>query len=210
MKFNKNTNQIIALFATALSLILALFTIVFDANRFDTNNIYFLVLISLGTGIIMFAYVLLIVKRINPKQYIYISFADADKDLAKLIETKLEEQLNNKSKYRFEFLTPEKIPYGSNISDTVKEYLDRSNIVIAIVSKDYIESSYRNKEFSEILSMNKKIIPVVIDSYESIEKLPKDVRNIKSLLLDNRENTEDLDFKLSCLAKDLVRQRMDN
>ena len=46
MKFNKNNIQIISLFISAISLVFALFTIMFDANKFDTNNIYLMTLLT--------------------------------------------------------------------------------------------------------------------------------------------------------------------
>ena len=214
MKFNKNNIQIISLFISAISLVFALFTIMFDANKFDTNNIYLMTLLTVFISCIASAMrntlkTLLIIKRVNPKQYIYMSFSSADKDMVELVTRTLEEQFKKMSKYRFEILTADTIPYGSDMRKTMQEYLQKANIMIVIVSKSYIESKWCNEEFVEISGMNKKIIPIVIDRYEYLSQLPKDISNIKALFIRESKLNEELEHQIELLAKDLVRQRKD-
>ena len=209
MKFNKNNIQIISLFISAISLVFALFTIMFDANKFDTNNIYLMTLLMVFVSYIASAYIMLIIKRVNPKQYIYMSFSSADKDMVELVTRTLEEQFKKMSKYRFEILTADTIPYGSDMRKTMQEYLQKANIMIVIVSKSYIESKWCNEEFVEISGMNKKIIPIVIDRYEYLSQLPKDISNIKALFIRESKLNEELEHQIELLAKDLVRQRKD-
>ena len=113
------------------------------------------------------------------------------------------------SKYRFEILTADTIPYGSDMRKTMQEYLQKANIMIVIVSKSYIESKWCNEEFVEISGMNKKIIPIVIDRYEYLSQLPKDISNIKALFIRESKLNEELEHQIELLAKDLVRQRKD-
>ena len=209
MKFNKNNIQIISLFISAISLVFALFTIMFGANKFDTNNIYLMTLLMVFVSYIASAYIMLIIKRVNPKQYIYMSFSSADKDMVELVTRTLEEQFKKMSKYRFEILTADTIPYGSDMRKTMQEYLQKANIMIVIVSKSYIESKWCNEEFVEISGMNKKIIPIVIDRYEYLSQLPKDISNIKALFIRESKLNEELEHQIELLAKDLVRQRKD-
>lgn len=209
MKFNKNNIQIISLFISAISLVFALFTIMFDANKFDTNNIYLMTLLTVFISCIASAYIMLIIKRVNPKQYIYMSFSSADKDMVELVTRTLEEQFKKMSKYRFEILTADTIPYGSDMRKTMQEYLQKANIMIVIVSKSYIESKWCNEEFVEISGMNKKIIPIVIDRYEYLSQLPKDISNIKALFIRESKLNKELEHQIELLAKDLVRQRKD-
>ena len=135
-----------------------------------------------------------------------MSFSSADKDMVELVTRTLEEQFKKMSKYRFEILTADTIPYGSDMRKTMQEYLQKANIMIVIVSKSYIES---NEEFVEISGMNKKIIPIVIDRYEYLSQLPKDISNIKALFIRESKLNEELEHQIELLAKDLVRQRKD-
>ncbi len=208
MKNNKNL-QIISLFATALSLIMALFTLVFDSNRFNTDNILIISLLSICTVMISLMYILLIARRVNPKQYIYISYTSADKETAQLITSTLEGELNKFSKYHYEILSADSIPYGSDIHKTVEEYLEKSTIIIVVVSENYLISSWCRSEFISTSKLNKKIIPIVVDSYQHLSELPKDISNIKALSLRECSSTDEFKRHITSLAKELVRQRQD-
>ena len=125
MKRKKNDLQTVILLATAISLITALFTILYDFSRFQTENILLMsILISVFT-IIISAYLVLIIKRVNPKQYIYISYVNADKDIVDYIASALESELSKTSKYHFEFLTATSVPYGADIHNTMTSYLEK-------------------------------------------------------------------------------------
>lgn len=205
LKKNVQSLDIISLLSTAAALIVALFTIVFDNKRINTENtILMILLVSLATTVLT-AYILLIIRRINPKHYIYISYARADKELAKDIKDVLDDQLNKLSKYRFEVLTADSIPYGANMNSTLQEYISKSNNVIVIVSEKYIMSHWCNTEFVKIEEEGKKIIPIVTDSYNDLSNLPKDISNIKALSLKDCSTREELERRLKILAKDLIR-----
>ena len=80
LKENIRSLDIISLLSAAAALIVGLFTIVFDNKRINTENtILMILLVSLATTVLT-GYILLIIRRINPKQYIYISYTRADKD----------------------------------------------------------------------------------------------------------------------------------
>lgn len=208
MKNNKNL-QITALFATALSLIMALFTLVFDSSRFNTDSILIVSVLLICTVVISLMYILLIVRRVNPKQYIYISYTSADEETANLVSATLEEQLNKFSKYHYEILSADSVPYGSDMHKTVEEYLEKAAIVIVIVSENYVTSSWCHREFISFSNRNKKIIPIVVDSYGHLSKLPKDISNIKALSLRECSSTDEFKRHITSLAKELVKQRQD-
>lgn len=206
MKNNKNL-QITALFATALSLIMALFTLVFDSSRFNTDSILIVSVLLICTVVISLMYILLIVRRVNPKQYIYISYTSADEETANLVSATLEEQLNKFSKYHYEILSADSVPYGSDMHKTVEEYLEKAAIVIVIVSENYVTSSWCHREFMSFSNRNKKIIPIVVDSYRHLSRLPKDISNIKALSLRECTSTDEFKRQITSLAKELVKQR---
>lgn len=205
----KNEMQILSLLVAAFSLIIGLFTIVYDTNRFDTENMFFMIMLSVLTISVVITYTMSVIKRINPKQYIYVSFTRADKEVANQVITILEKEFSKISKYRFEILTADKIPYGANMPETMQEFLTKANIVIVIVSENYLISNWCTEEFVQLSRMDKKIIPIVIDSYSHLYKLPKDISNIRALLIDDCKSDEDFKQRLIWLAKDLVRQRTD-
>ena len=201
--------QIVLLLTTAVSLIIALFTIVFDNKSMNTENTFLMILFASFSVAITLAYILLIIKRINPKQYIYISYTRADKEIAETVKDVLDSQLRKMSKYRFEILTADSIPYGADMNNTLQEYISKSNTVIVIVSENYIMSQWCNTEFFEVLEMGKRLIPIVTDSYNNLSDLPKDISNIKALSIKDCSSREELERRLKLLAKDIVRAQLD-
>lgn len=210
MKPNKNNIQIISLLAAALSLVVALFSILFDSTRFETENLFLMEIFVVLAACIISVYMMLILKRVNPKQYIYISFSQADKEIAIQILAKLDEELNKSTRYRFEILTPDSIPYGANIEQTLQTYFEKSNKIIVLVSEQYLSSKWCRDEFAQLSLMEKQLIPIVTTSYECLSKLPKDISNIKALYLNPSSTTTELDQHIKTLAKDIVRQCRDN
>lgn len=209
MKPDKSYLQTLTLFATALSLILALFTILFDTNRFDTENIYLMAMLSIVAVCITVIYIMLIIRRVNPKQYIYVSYTSADKETVDCIVQMLDEELKRISKYRFEILTSDNIPFGSDIHKTMREYIEKANIVLVVVSENYLRSEWCNQEFVSFCNMDKKIIPIVTESYSHLSELPKNISNIKALSLRFCETKTDFEDAMKTLARDLVKQRRD-
>lgn len=208
MKFNKNTFQIITLLIATLSLIVTIFSVV-DNTRLFLNNETILALEAAIVTPLFATYVLSIIRRINPKQYIYISYTGQDKDTALLVSRILSEQFKRLSKYRFEIITVDSIPFGEDMSATMQGYIKKADIVIILVSDAYIKSEWCYNEFISITNMNKRIIPIVLNSYSDLSRLPKDISNIKALSLSDCTADKDFEDQLLRLAKDLIRQRKD-
>lgn len=162
------------------SIIIAIFSTISNSEILHTNST---IMLSLATGLtvtLFTSYALILLKRINPKQYIYISYSGKDKDTALLISETLSKQLERLSKYRFEILTADSISYGEDMYTTMQKNIEQSEIILILVSQSYIHSKWCIDEFTSIMNMNKKIIPIIMDSFEDLCQLPKDISNIKA------------------------------
>lgn len=211
MKFNKNFFQMVTLLVSMFSVLLAIFTTVYNADLFYKSNVNEIVL-ALATVIISLlfgTYILQILRRINPKQYIYISYSGKNKEIADLISKTLTEQFEKLTKYRFEIRTADSVPYGEDMYVTMQKYMDESDIIIIIVSEAYIDSDWCRREFNSIIDCSKKIIPIVMNSYNDLSRLSANISNIKALSLQNCTSEKEFERQLLLLAKDLIRQRKD-
>lgn len=209
MKFSKNSFQMASLLIAVISLIVTIFSIIGGSELFYENNGIILYPAALII-FILFAYdFLMILRRINPKQYIYISYTGQDKELALLISQILSEQFAKLSKYRFEIRTADTIPFGDDMYVTMQKYIEKSDVIIVIVSEDYIDSDWCHTEFMSVINMGKRIIPIVTNSYDYLSRLPVDMSNIKALSLHNCISEKDFENQLLRLTRDLVKQRKD-
>lgn len=209
MKFNKNNFQVTILLISAISIIITIFSFITDSQLPYMGNE---LILSLAAGVaasLLVAYILLILRRINPKQYIYISYANQDKGMVDLISQTLTDQLERLSKYRFEIRTADSIPFGSDIYITMQKYINESDIIIVIVSESYIHSDWCLEEFKSIMDMSKKVIPIIMDSCDVLCRLPVNISNIKALSLCSCESEKNFETQLLRLAKDLIKQRKD-
>lgn len=207
MKFNKNNLQLVALMIATFSIVITIFSIIKDSKVLYINSI---IILSLATGLIatLFCfYALLLLRRINPKQYIYISYSGKDKDTALLISETLNKQLEKLSKYRFEIITADSISYGEDMYTTMQKNIEKSEIILILVSESYINSKWCTDEFTSIMNMNKRIIPIVMNSFGDLSLLPKDISNIKALSFSECETEKNFKEQLLRLSKDLIKQR---
>ena len=207
MKLNRNNLQNFVLLLATFSLMGSMVSVLFNDSSFRYENTLTLKLAIILIVLVMVIYTLLIIKRINPKQYVYISYSNRDSELAQKIADILNEKLEKLSKYRFEIITEDSIPLGNDIYITVQENLNKSDTVIVIVSSEYVENLRCRNEFIQISEEKKKIIPIVTESLGDLKRLPKDISNIKALFLDDGESEEKFLKDMSVLARDLIRQR---
>lgn len=207
MKFNKNNLQLVTLMIATFSIVVTIFSTISNSEALLTDST---IILSLATGLttILFAsYALLLLRRINPKQYIYISYSRKDNDTALLISETLSKQLEKLSKYRFEIITADSISYGEDMYSTMQKNIEQSEIILILVSQSYIHSKWCINEFTSIMDMNKKIIPIVMESFEDLSQLPKDISNIKALSFIEASSGKKFEEQLLRLSKDLIRQR---
>ena len=104
--------------------------------------------------------------------------------------------LERLSKYRLETISAESISYGEDIDSTIQKNIEQSEIILILVSQSYIHSKWCIDEFTSIMNMNKKIIPIIMDSFEDLCQLPKDISNIKALSFS--ECSSEKNMKNSC------------
>lgn len=209
MKFNKNTIQILSLLLAALSVMTIMLVLLSGTSYQGNTSTFSLFITAIIVMLTVLEYLLLIIKRTNPKKYIYLSYAGVHKELAEKVALVLNDQFKTLSKYRFEILTADSIPFGNDMYTTMQENMSKSNIVIIIVSQAYLHSEWCIKEFTTICEKDKLIIPIVTESFADLAKLPKDISNIKALSLINCESEKDFVRAISTLAKDLIKQRND-
>lgn len=209
MKFNKYNIQIIALIISALGLMVTMLSFTRDNLLIHYDSTDVLTLATALVGLTTTIYFGVAIKRKNPKKYIYLSYASMDKVVAEKISSELSKQFKVLSKYRFEIVTADSIPLGSDMNIAMKENIFKADTIIIIVSSSYLQNEWCQKEFTAISNENKRIIPIVTESFSNLERLPKDISNVKSLSLINCESDKDFSNTISILAKDLIKQRKD-
>lgn len=88
-----------------------------------------------------------------------------------------------------------------------------SRTVPCPLSSSYLQKESCIKEFQDIfqkkLNSEVKIIPIILDSFDNLSELPKNLSNIKSLSLIDCCSEEDFSQRITSLANDLIKQRKD-
>jgi len=209
MKFHKKRVEMLALYITAFALIITMFYMVKNEETYHYGEEKILVTaITLVCCLFTFYYILVIVRN-NPSVHIFISYSLNGKDTAAIIYNTLTEQFPRLSKYRFAVTWDETIPLGEEINKTLQDFIKRADVVIVIVSSTYINSTACQNEFNWVFANEKKIIPVVLESYDDLSRLPRNISNIKALPLYECKSDEEKEKYIIEMAKDLIRQRKD-
>lgn len=152
-------------------------------------------------------YSLLILKRINPKKYVFLSYAKTDENLASDLRTLLDKELNLNSRYRYEILIGDEIPLGTDMISGLKAIIDKTEVVILIVSEDYLASKWCISEFGCFDFDKQRVIPIAYSDLSLLSKLPKDISNIKGLRLDYLYTSEELKSLTKILSEDLIKNQ---
>lgn len=208
MNFNKRVVEMLVLYITTFSLIITMFLMVKNEESYYGEEKILIIAIVLVSCLFIF-YSVLVIARNNPNVHIFISCSMNDKNTATIIYNTLTDQFPHLSKYRFTVTWDETIPLGDDINTTLQDFIKRADIVIVVVSSTYINSTTCLKEFNLAISDGKKIIPVVLESYDDLSKLPRNISNIKALPLYECESDEEKEKYIIEMAKDLIRQRRD-
>jgi len=124
-------------------------------------------------------------------RYIYISYAEKGRKVAKLTRKILEEYFQGRPKRHFEIWTSEDVPCGANISETIDRYVQKASVFIIVLTEDYIINEKAIKEYLQAMEQGKKIIPVVINSADILRELPREPGDIKALSLSEAGDGED-------------------
>lgn len=209
MKFDKNDFQNIVLLTTAIALVVSMFSMLIDNNSLEFMTPLVLLLAIVLVSATSVVYMGLVIRRVKPKRYIYFSYALADKDLADRVILTLNQQFRSLSKYRFEILTGDSIPFGESIINTIQGNLLKADIIVVLVSPSYLKSKWCREEFINFTQEGKRVIPIVTESFSNLSELPIDLTDIKALSLRDCSTEKEFTESISRLAKDLIRQRRD-
>ncbi len=214
MNSNKNNFSVALLLISAITLMITMvFTIFSEPNGvFDDYKDYESMLIILFILLLLLSllfYSISVLKRIKPKKYIYISYANIDNDIVVKIIDELDESLSKLSKFRFDILTHQDVPLGEDFFESIKANINKSEIFIIVVSQSYLNKSSCLEEFERIFQKNNntKIIPIVLDSFDDLAKLPKDLSKIKALPLFYGMYEKDFSKQIKVLAEDLIKYK---
>lgn len=132
----------------------------------------------------------------NCKNRVFLSYSFADKETAHLILQELSsENIEIVGDYNFDL--------GSNVLNKVKYLVETSEIVLLLLSKNYIQSSFADYELHQFLNESQKrkitIIPVVIERC----KVPQQLLdyNIIHLYNDFKKGIEKIRRQLSAIPQ---------
>lgn len=214
MKFNKNNLVIISLLICAVSLMATMISVFFVQSdiSYETNT-ELLIVATLLLCITFFIYSLAVFKRVKPIKNIYISYSFEDEEIVDKIFFQLNDRLTYLSKYRFNIISKKDVPYGEDLYKTITTNINKSDIFLLVISSSYLQKESCIKEFQDIfqkkLNSEIKIIPIILDSFDNLSALPKNLSNIKSLSLIDCCSEEDFSQRIASLANDLIKQRKD-
>lgn len=216
MNYNKSNLSVAVLLISAISLMATMVSMfflepekVFDS--FDNYESIITLLFSMLLLLTVMLYFLSIFKRVKPKKYIYISYSNDNKEIVGKIINELNELLSRLSKYRFDILTHQDVSLGEDYYESIKTNINKSEFFIVIVSQSYLEKAGTINEFEKIIQKNNKakIIPIVLDSFDDLAKLPENLSNIKALPLFNCDSEKEFTQQIRILAEDLIKYRKD-
>ena len=207
MKKVENVGLYVTIFALAVTVIGYLIIVLDGAS--DHTSIRYITAATTCIAVIplVYTYTLLILKRINPKKYVFFSYAKRDTELASTIRKELDEALNRNSRYRYEILIGDDIPLGIDMSTGIEELIGKSEIIIALVSKEYVLSERCLIEFKHFDFEKQKVIPIVKSDYRLLTELPVDISNIKGVSLGTNITSVDITDLVKTLSKDIIKNQ---
>ncbi len=214
MKRKNNIQNNVVVFVTILAFAITLAGFIVSYMMKDktvsTELILSITATTVGVAVIplLWTYSLLILKRVNPKKYVFFSYSKTEAELANEIKRNLETLLNENSKYRYEILIGDDIPLGIDMNAGIKELIEKSEIVILLVSDDYLSSKWCISEFKCFDFEKQKVIPIVHSHFEVLTKLPVDISNIKGLFLGTNYTSVDITELVKSLSKDLIKNQV--
>lgn len=163
-----------------------------------------LLLASICSGYAIFECIYQAVQLLRSKQRIFLSHSSQDAELAHEFAQHLTNKLNSKTHSTIEITSSKSIPYGSELPKALSISVDKSDLVFVFVSEHYLTDTMCQLEFSEIIEKNKTVIPIAIDSYEYLSKLPMDMSKIKTMLVNTDKKTASPDLQISSLIDDIA------
>ena len=151
----------------------------------------------------------MLIKRISPRQNIYLSYAGADREFSSLFLALLDEGLSQDSLHRYRIKTAEDVSYGDNIADAISNFITEADFVIVLLSSAYVQSNSTMEEFQIAKQCGVLLIPVLLEPMSKIDLFPSVLSGVKSLELYDLGSKEDLEKRVSHLIKDISHKHMD-
>lgn len=128
----------------------------------------FLGVFGAGVGVLL-SFIFLLIMRRKPYSTVFLAYSYNDKELAEKVS---KEMINHKINTLME---NDNLEIGTNIINQLEETIEKADIVIVFLSKDFHKS--KNLKNVIILSkkLKKKILPISLDNSE----IPNSVVNLK-------------------------------
>ena len=147
---------------------LAIMIAFFSLKRFDKTIVT--ILTGVTASLLGAFFAIFLFYSLYRKAKVFISFSEKDKEIA----AKLKEDLRFFG-YKI-WSTEDVILPGDVIHEKIKENINESDVILLILSMNSIHSDWIKKEIQMAKSMNKKLIPVLI---QQIDEIPEDLKTIK-------------------------------
>ena len=112
---------------------------------------------------------------------IFVSYSNKDKEFVDVFLKELA------AKDRFDVYSGKDIPVGGNIKEAIASNIEKSEMVLVILSRDAVASNWMQAELEYALEKNKKLFPIVIDPQMDI---PVMLRNLRYADLSSRTEKE--------------------
>lgn len=196
---------ICATFSIILSMLFVLFRdeIVLPNSFIDSTTFNILAaIIAAMFGVLFAAYSTLLIKRISPKEKIYISYATSDKEISLKFSDELELLLLDNPLHRYKILTADDVSFGDDISKSIDKFISASNYIIVLLSPEYMQSPLAMNELSKAELSGAPLIPVLLTPPSMIKPFPQRFIGLRALELYDLSSAE-FEKQISRLAKDI-------
>lgn len=201
--------ELITMSISAVAVVFSIFTILLEDRTFKINESFIIILIAFIT-LITSLYILIILRRVIPKKYIFVLFAIQDAIEVKQYTSTILENLLNSKRYRFELLDSENaVAYGENIYDGIKKAMDKSDVVLLFMSEAYLKSSFMQREYKLAKESEKIIVPIFLEEIKDMGMFPGELQDVKSVILYRGLGIQEKQQRLLDLAQDLIKNRFD-
>lgn len=213
MKSKKNNIEnmldITSTYIAFLGVVAAIISLVFgNASVGISENKLILLVTLISIVIVVTSYVMLVIKRISPRTCIYCSYCEFDSKIASKFCKRLENALNNNSRFRYVLQNYENaVSYGDYFEEKINQSIDNCEIVIVFVSKEYFESKAYIHELNAIREKRKVIIPILVQHYNEIELYPEEMKEIKSVFLYRYFNESEFENIVEQLSRDIIKRK---
>lgn len=201
---------IVALICATTIIIISIFFMLFrDEIAFssylgdDFNYNILIGVVASVFGALLAAYSALLIRRISPKEYIYISYVATDKEISLKFSEELEYQLLDNPLRRYKVLTADDISFGDNISKSIDKFILNSNYIIVLLSTEYMQSSFAREELFKAELSGASLIPVLLTPPSTINPFPEKFMGLRALELYDLASSDDFEKQISRLAKDI-------